>query len=542
MLVFDIESNAIDFNAGNPILGIKVIHCIVIHDTETGLVDIYNDQAGTMTNFVEDGVRRLAKAAVIGGHNITGFDVPAIQHLYPWFKPQGKMVDSLVLSELAWGKTLYWKDKGKGYGKLTGRHSLAAWGLRLHDHKGDFLDDFPGEYADREERARAAFAHWSQPMEDYCEQDVHVNVTLFNSLRKKGILDTEAATTDSQVSYIIGRQTRRGFGFDVTAATSLVGDIAARREELRVRLCEKFPPFYLRNGHDFTPKRDNHKMGYAEGAPLTKVVLTDFNPTSDDHVAIRLQRDYGWKPKEFLDSGHISITEVILKGLSYDVAPLLVEYKMLDKRLSQIAEAKGSWLNLEDGGRVHGKVSVNGTRTGRMSHYDPNQSACPKVGKPLGAECRSLWIPSLGYVLVGADASGIELRTMKEPTSSSCSTATSTVRPWLSSSRAPATVPRPSSTAISTGQAMLNSAAFYSTTWTQLAEQILESSPCVNCRRLVKPHVINSRQGSLVSTYSRPTLRKQLRVDGCWVLTVEGCTGCPTTTPSTPCSNPQVDS
>jgi len=54
--------------------------------------------------------------------------------------------------------------------KLKGRHSLAAWGYRLGEYKGEF-----GETTD--------WAEWSQEMEDYCQQDVKVTMKLCEHFR-----------------------------------------------------------------------------------------------------------------------------------------------------------------------------------------------------------------------------------------------------------------------------------------------------------------------------------------------------------------------
>ena len=52
------------------------------------------------------------------------------------------------------------------------------------------------------------------------------------------------------------------------------------------------------------------------------------------------------------------------------------------------------------------------TVTGRMAHNSPNMAQVPAIYSPYGKECRSLW--TVGnpdtHVLVGTDASGLELR------------------------------------------------------------------------------------------------------------------------------------
>jgi len=90
-----------------------------------------------------------------------------------------------------------------------------------------------------------------------------------------------------------------------------------------------------------------------------------------------------------------------------EVATLIRNYLMLQKRVAQIE----SWLEaVKDDGRVHGKVITNGAVTGRMTHSGPNMAQIPNAGSVYGHKCRECWSVEDGNVLVGCDASGLELR------------------------------------------------------------------------------------------------------------------------------------
>lgn len=90
-----------------------------------------------------------------------------------------------------------------------------------------------------------------------------------------------------------------------------------------------------------------------------------------------------------------------------EVATLIRDYLMLQKRVAQIE----SWLEaVKADGRVHGKVITNGAVTGRMTHSSPNMAQIPNAGSVYGHECRECWTVEEGNVLVGCDASGLELR------------------------------------------------------------------------------------------------------------------------------------
>jgi hypothetical protein len=154
-LLFDLETTPI--TARN-----KEIHCLVTMDYETGEITRYNDTG--QTDPIIRGVQYLELADTIIGHNIIGFDLPVIKHIYPFFEPKGTIVDTLLLSRLYHPNMLDVDRKAQVTGmppKLYGRHSLESYGYRLGEYKGNF-----GETSD--------WLEWSKEMEDYCEQDVIV--------------------------------------------------------------------------------------------------------------------------------------------------------------------------------------------------------------------------------------------------------------------------------------------------------------------------------------------------------------------------------
>ena len=119
----------------------------------------------------------------------------------------------------------------------------------------------------------------------------------------------------------------------------------------------------------------------------------------------------GWAPERFTPEGKPQIDESVLSEMKYPEAKLLNTYLMVAKRISQIAEADGSWLKLERGGRLFGDVLTNATLTGRCSHRSPNMAQVPNLGSPYGKECRSLFVPTYpDWRLIGVDFAGLEIR------------------------------------------------------------------------------------------------------------------------------------
>lgn len=359
---------------------------------------------------IRDGLAMLADADLIVGHNIIGFDIPAIQKVYPDWKYRGLVRDTLVLTRLMWPHI---KDgdyaraeKGALPKKLIGAHKLEAWGYRL----GILKDEYDG-----------GWEAWSPVMHSYMEQDVEVTFALWRRIEKEAA-DWGVPLTDPnppprkdcielehRVAWIVEMVQAHGVRFDEAAATRLFAKITARKAELDNELAKAFPPKVVETV--FVPKVNNKKLGYEKGVPFTKRKVVPFSPSSRQQVAERLQ-ELGWKPQSYGKDGVPTVDDEILSSLPYPEAKLLSEYFMLDKRLGQIANGKEAWLKKVKNGRIHGRIHSGGAHTGRMTHSNPNLAQVPKASEevPYGAECRECFVADEGFVLVGCDADALELR------------------------------------------------------------------------------------------------------------------------------------
>ena len=164
-LVFDIEANGL-------LESITRLHCLSIYDLETNTQTTYNDEGNAEP--IVRGVQRLEDTDVIIGHNIIGYDLPAIRSIYPWFRYSGNLIDTLLLSRLLHSDLLA-VDKSRQWRlmplRLYGRHSLEAYGYRLGVYKGDFAKDTDWE-------------QWSPAMQEYCENDVQLTLKLCQHFEK----------------------------------------------------------------------------------------------------------------------------------------------------------------------------------------------------------------------------------------------------------------------------------------------------------------------------------------------------------------------
>jgi DNA polymerase I-like protein with 3'-5' exonuclease and polymerase domains len=316
------------------------------------------------------------------GHNLIGFDAGVLKRCWGVKIPATKAIDTLILSRL--------------YNpNIEGGHSLAAWG----DRTGQKKTDYAQAYVDK--TGLLASYRWDNPdlelLYEYCKDDVAALVATYemvNKMLEREKFSEQSIKLEHDVAIIIQRQKEHGFKLDIKKAQGLLAMLQGKMVDIENELQVVFPP-YVETG------RKNKRTG----APL-KDIVTPFNAGSRQQIAERLEK-LGVKFTKKTEKGAIIVDETVLASIALPEARLLSEYLMLQKRVAQI----GSWLEeVRDTGRVHGSVITNGAVTGRMTHSSPNMAQVPNKGSPYGEDCRELWIVDDGNVLVGADASGLELR------------------------------------------------------------------------------------------------------------------------------------
>ena len=311
----------------------------------------------------------LHDAQKIVGHNLIGFDCHVLDSVWGVRIPRGSVVDTLYLSRL------YNPSQ-------EGGHSLRNWGEILGGAGKIAFDDYDGGLTDE--------------MVEYCIADVElterVHQWLALQIRKEGF-SQQSVELEHNVGWIVTEQERNGFKLDIPFAEKLMMDLMFEMNNIEASLQDIFPPIVEERTSEKTGKRLKDKV-------------TVFNPGSRKQIAERLQ-GLGVKFNKKTEKGNIIVDEKVLEGIDLPEAKAVARYMMLQKRVAQI----DSWLKaVKDDGRVHGRVITNGAVTGRMTHQSPNMAQVPAVSAPFGTECRSCWTVDEGNVLVGIDASGLELR------------------------------------------------------------------------------------------------------------------------------------
>ncbi|MDM0006462.1 DNA polymerase [Variovorax sp. J22G73] len=393
-LVFDLESNGL-------LMELDRVWVMSIGNVRTGEVLTYTDHDPRFPSLA-DGITRLSqqikrnekrKRRCLIAHNGIGFDVKALRKLRLIDIPLWAVYDTLVMGRL--------RDPER-----LGGHKLESYGIEMGILKGVYDGGWDA---------------YSEDMRAYCGQDSVVTIALFEKL-KATLAWGESLDLEHCVAYLIDLQMENGFLLDVRRGMVVAAELYDERQRCVAELQQVFPPIYVSAGTK-TPKRlCNYKAtadrpAYSVVGPYTAIKLQEFNAGSEHHVAMRLRRKYGWIAPT-TEKGNPNVTEEVLKKIGdYPEVQSLLKFGKADKRYTQLAgppkikngrKFGGGWLHhTDDSNRVHGFVNSNGAVTGRMTHRMPNSANIDK-----DARLRALWVPRDGWVLMGCDAEGLELRVL----------------------------------------------------------------------------------------------------------------------------------
>lgn len=396
------------------------IHCAVIVDVQTGV------STGYRPHEIDQYLIDLATYDEVWGHYWLGFDSPMIRKLYPNAVLPPFEGDTMVLSRLVhpdikstdFERAKNWREYSEHEArnvqldtdgelmlpwyrpvpnpfpsKLIGSYSLKAWGYRMNENKDEY---------------DLGFDTFNEEMFTYMMQDGAVTLLLYQKMmaHSPSALSVEL---EHRIARLCHQIEANGFPFDGPKAVELLGRLLDEREALRVQLLSLFPNWKVRLP-DFVPKRPNKTLGYLAGVPVERWREFEFNPASRDHIADRLADKYGWKPQVYTDNGKPVVDDDVLSTLPYPEAQKLARFFLLEKRIGQLSEGNQAWLKVQKNGKIHARYTPNGTVTGRSTHSHPNISQVPRVSSEFGRECRELFHAPAGWVQLGADQQGLELR------------------------------------------------------------------------------------------------------------------------------------
>ena len=361
-LIFDLESDGL-------LETVTQVHCIVIGELDSDRVYEYGPDR------IPDALAHLARADTLIGHNAQGYDLPVLQKLYGWAPtPTCRVLDTLIAARLILPNLsdldgeVAKRAKNKAFGKIYGKYSLEAWGVRLGAAKiGCELEDW---------------SKWTPEVQARCVGDVNICKRLWQFLQPDGY-PRAALDLEHQVALICDQITADGVPFDTAAAEQLRECWEAQRAALAAQLLAQFP----------TVKNLNSRIQIAT-----------------------LLESRGWRPeRRTKKTGRPVIDDTLLESLpaTYPEFTGLAEYYVLSGRLGQLANGEQAWIgSVHADGRIHGAVAHIGTPHSRASHFKPNLAAVPnpKKGGRFGGECRALFRHPGDWVFVTSDQANLQDR------------------------------------------------------------------------------------------------------------------------------------
>ena len=159
MFIFDLETDGL-------LDTMTTIHCAVAKNWKTKEVHTFGPD--NIKEFVN-----LIDGQVVIGHNIIGFDLPALDLWTSWMGLEpvapAMEIDTLVLSRLLNPD----RKPPEGVPHRVSPNSLEAWGYRVGLYKG--------EYGKQEQ----AFDNYNEAMLSYCVRDVEVTERVYQALLKE---------------------------------------------------------------------------------------------------------------------------------------------------------------------------------------------------------------------------------------------------------------------------------------------------------------------------------------------------------------------
>lgn len=423
---------------------------------------------------LEHAMRFLSQVDRSIAHNGIGYDYPQMEKLYPKsFKRPRQAWDSMVIAKVIWppdalfGPDLARARAGTFPMRLVKRHSLEAWGYRTGTHKVEYSGGFDA---------------WRPAMASYLMTgDLDGPEALWRLIEKRlgwapdtpegaFVWPEQPIEDENRVARIIFEQMAVGVKFDREGAIKLSAELLNQKAGIEKKLVATFgswwqpsevqtparsmqrampqypdvtiPRFSEKTGKELKPYVGPPLEEFQEGCPFTPITWTTFNPGSRDHLGMRLQAVFGWKPKAFGKDGKPTVDESTLAEIPESVMPattrqLILDFFVVSKTLGMLSKGAKSWIGLcskhgEKFGtvdRIHGGMDTCGAVTRRGIHKDPNLSQVPgvrkeKVKQPdgttkeeilfglagrYGAECRALFGADDGWEQTGVDASSLEL-------------------------------------------------------------------------------------------------------------------------------------
>lgn len=399
---FDLEGNGL-------LDTITTVHCGVV-----------KEKGGLLIKFkpteIHAFLRHLETFDVLIAHNGIGYDFPVLKKLYGW-KFKGKIVDTLIMSRLLDPKrAVPFNCPNKGIGP----HGLEAWGYRVGRGKPEHND----------------WEHYSEEMLHRCTEDVEILELVYEALLKESkggkwrnafLLSFELFTwlqkqeeygwlVDKKHMEFCMRQLKRWVELIdrvITPKLPKVVEIQETKKQGEYNYVRK--PF-LKSGKLNQNVVDwciEHGVDHGDWTPIagpfSRISLRPTNLNSNAETKDFLL-SLGWEPLEWNvgDDGNRTSPKLSkddpFEGIDGKLGRLVARRVQCRQRLSVI---EGLYNSVREDGRIASVVNMLAV-TGRATHRGIVN--IPKASSFYGKQMRQIFTSKDGYVLVGTDSAGNQLR------------------------------------------------------------------------------------------------------------------------------------
>lgn len=401
-LVMDMEANGL-------LDTVTTLHCAVFKDLKGSTVKVFTpENIHELPEFLET-------VDIVIGHNIIGYDFPAIEKVLG-FVYKGTKVDTLIMSRLLNPKRLLpfnAKDRG------AGPHGIYAWGVRVGVDKPEHED----------------WSTYSEEMFHRCSEDATINVKVYHALMEeaKGGNWTDAFKLTFKLFECLQKQEEYGWKVDREYMDFCIGLLDRMIRRIDKILVPNLPfvtdvlETKIKGEYNHVKKPflksgayNQHVVNYFGedseviskrmiAGPFSRLTFRRVDLNSNDETKKYLI-ELGWEPLEWNtnDAGERTSPKLSkddpYEGISGVLGRLIARRVQCRQRRSIIT---GLTTLIRPDGSISSVVSSL-TDTSRATHR--NIVNIPKAGSFFGKQMRKMFICRDGKVLVSTDSDSCQLR------------------------------------------------------------------------------------------------------------------------------------
>jgi len=300
--------------------------------------------------------------------------------------------------------------------------TTTAWEDTLHmhhlvdetaDHSLDalvkqyFNDDYKERFWEKHENYQDAP---EQEALEYACKDVWYTAKLYSLfrevIRENGQLDLFASV--SRLAAALARTEILGVAVDIEYLKSLSGELVSAKETTKNELRKLAEPhasiLELKYWKD---KIEKEKEKHPAGKKWQTMPKPGFNFCSSKQLGDLLYGSFELPAQHNYKTGRVSVDDAALQSIEHQhpIIPKIRDLRTYEKMYSAFIEGIGA--KTEDS-RIYPSFNVSGTKTGRISHSEPNLGNIPSDST--WGRIRGIFIPDPDHVILSCDYDSLEVR------------------------------------------------------------------------------------------------------------------------------------